>query len=170
MSEVAGVLVTGVFGAGKTTVVEEMAEELERRGVAFGAIDLDWLGWFSGPGIDEQASRRIRLANLAAVVGNLVSAGIDHLLLAGAIESRAELEALRKALPCDLRVVRLTLPLADIEARLAPSVTTGRRDDLRRAAIWLKDGIGEEVGDIVVANHRPVASVAAELLDWLGWA
>jgi hypothetical protein len=38
-----GVLLTGMFGTGKSTILEE-------RGAAFAAIDLDWLGWYDPPG------------------------------------------------------------------------------------------------------------------------
>ena len=38
-----GVLITGVYGTGKSALVEEIAHVLEVRGVPFGAMDLDWL-------------------------------------------------------------------------------------------------------------------------------
>jgi hypothetical protein len=68
-----------------------------------------------------------------------------------------------------LRVVRLTLPLAQIERRLAADVTTGRRDDLRRAAQDLTTGRGEGIEDLTVANDRPIREVASEIPAWLGW-
>ena len=37
-------LVTGAYGTGKTSLVEEIADIFEHGGVRFGAIDLDWLG------------------------------------------------------------------------------------------------------------------------------
>ncbi|MEA2001402.1 MAG: hypothetical protein U9N84_05890 [Actinomycetota bacterium] len=37
----------GVYGVGKSSLVEEMAEVLEGAGMSFAAIDLDWLWWFS---------------------------------------------------------------------------------------------------------------------------
>jgi hypothetical protein len=48
--EVEGVLITGVYGAGKSSVAEEIAHALEARGARFGAVDLDWLMWFGVPG------------------------------------------------------------------------------------------------------------------------
>jgi putative protein kinase ArgK-like GTPase of G3E family len=57
------VLVTGVYGAGKTTLVEEMAHRLEVSGAPYAAIDLDWLSWFYTH--DEATERRVRLAQLA---------------------------------------------------------------------------------------------------------
>ena len=68
-----------------------------------------------------------------------------------------------------LRVVRLSVPLPDIERRLAADVTTERRDDLREAAgsIAAAEGVGVE--DAVVDNDRPVPVVAREVMTWLGW-
>jgi Ni2+-binding GTPase involved in maturation of urease and hydrogenase len=47
--ECEAMLVTGIYGSGKTSLVEEIADRYERLGVAFGAIDLDWLGWYHLP-------------------------------------------------------------------------------------------------------------------------
>jgi cytidylate kinase len=64
-----GVLISGVYGSGKSSVAAEIAERLERRGVPYGAAaDVDWLTWFDVPGIDQDvaqdpsADRRIRSA------------------------------------------------------------------------------------------------------------
>ncbi len=40
-SDPEAVLITGVYGSGKTSVVEEIADVLERRGVPYAALDLD---------------------------------------------------------------------------------------------------------------------------------
>ena len=53
--DVDGVLITGVYGTGKSSVAAEIAETLERHGVPYGALDLDWLTWFEVPGM---ATRR----------------------------------------------------------------------------------------------------------------
>ena len=55
-SDAEAVLVTGAFGTGKTSTIEEIADILEARGVRYGAIDLDWLSWFDpGSGGDHWA-------------------------------------------------------------------------------------------------------------------
>lgn len=119
MNEPQAVVVTGVYGVGKTSVVEEMAEQLENTGLTFGAIDLDWLWWFNVPSLDDHAVDGIGLANLAAVASNYLGAGVSHLMLAGAIEDNTDLAELGRAIRCPLRVVRLTLPYREIENRLA---------------------------------------------------
>ena len=52
-SDAQGVLFTGVYGAGKTSMVEEIADITEERGLRPGAIDPDWLGWI------EEIERRL---------------------------------------------------------------------------------------------------------------
>jgi MoxR-like ATPase len=56
--DVEGVLITGVYGAGKSSVAEEIADALEARGARFGAVDLDWLMWFGVPGVEPEDLRR----------------------------------------------------------------------------------------------------------------
>jgi hypothetical protein len=69
-------------------------------------------------------------------------AGVLRLVLAGAVRSNAVLDATRAAIPFPLRVVRLTLPLDEIERRLSDAVTVGRARDLRNA------------GAVARARHR----------------
>ncbi len=68
-----------------------------------------------------------------------------------------------------LSVVRLTVPLEQIEQRLASDVTTGRRDDLRAAAESLATQEGSGLEDLAISNDQPVTSVAKQILAFLGW-
>jgi Mrp family chromosome partitioning ATPase len=54
----AGVLIVGVYGTGKTSVCTEIAEVLEAAGVSYGAIDLDWLGWYDAE-LDDRPIRAV---------------------------------------------------------------------------------------------------------------
>jgi hypothetical protein len=83
---------------------------LERRNVAYAAIDLDWLKWFHVPGVDADEAERVYLANVTSVVENVRNAGVDHLILAMAVRDRAEVRALENAAGVRLRVVRLEVP------------------------------------------------------------
>lgn len=56
-----------------------------------------------------------------------------------------------------------------IERRLSSAVTVGRARDVRNAARWLARGIGADVGDLTVADDRPVAAVTDEIVRWLAW-
>lgn len=76
---------------------------------------------------------------------------------------------MRNAVGLPLRVVRLDLPLPDVEQRLAGDVTSGRDDDLREAAASVASAEGIGVEDAVVTNDRPIEVVAREVLAFLGW-
>ncbi len=75
---------------------------------------------------------------------------------------------MQEALGVPLRTVRLVVPLADIEQRLAGDVTSGRLEDLAAAAasIAAAEGAGIEA---VIRNDRPVGDVAREVMAILGW-
>ena len=89
-------LITGPYGAGKSLLAATVADELERRGVRFAAVDLDWLAWFD-PGDDPATAQRIFLANLRAVVANYRSIGITWFVFAG--RSRRAMTSTRSLRP-----------------------------------------------------------------------
>jgi GNAT superfamily N-acetyltransferase len=160
-----GVLITGVFGSGKSAVAAEIGYLLERRGELYALLDLDYLGWVG----DHDTGRAVMLRNLAAVAPNYRSTGVGTYVLAYFVRDAGTLEAIRDALAVPLRVVRLSVPIAEIERRLAADVTSGRRDDLRDAAesITASEGVGIE--DLVIDNDRPVQVTAHSVMSWLGW-
>ncbi len=53
--------------------------------------------------------------------------------------------------------------------RLAPAVNAGRQQDLRNAERWIREGTGSNLGDVAVANDRPIREVATEILGLLEW-
>ncbi len=167
-SDPEAVLITGVYGSGKTSVVEEIADVLERRGVPYAALDLDWLKWFdSGRGDD--ASEGVMLKNLDAVVGNYLDEGVRRFAIAGAYASLEEVETLTASLAMRVTVVRLTVALEEIERRLSSAVTAGRQDDLREAGEWIADGRGQSIEDLAIENDRPIREIALKVLSALGW-
>jgi len=164
-----GVLLTGVYGSGKSSVAEEIAYLLEQRGEPYALLDLDYLGW-AGDGTSDRASEfGLMLQNLAAVAANYRRAGIRRFVLAYFVRSPGEVRGVREALGLPLRVARLVVELPEIERRLAGDVTSGRRDDLRAAAAAIAAAEGNGAGDVVIGNDRPVGVVAREVLTFLGW-
>ncbi len=155
-----GVLLTGVYGSGKSSVAAEIAYVLEQQGKPFALLDLDYLSW-AGDGNGDRASEfGLMLKNLAAVTLNYRRAGIRFFVLAYFVRSRAEVQEVRAIFGSPLRVVRLTVPLPSIEQRLAHDVTSGRRDDLRAAAVSIATAEGVGVEDVAISNDRPIALVA----------
>ena len=138
MEQPEAVLITGVFGFGKSSAAEEMAEILEKRGAAYAVLDLDWLAWL-GPE-DEVTHQRVLLQNLRAVVENYRAAGVQLFVLAFAVGDEAQLKRIKSAMHMPVKVVRLTVSLPEIRRRLSSDVTTGRQDDLREAAEWIAAG------------------------------
>jgi hypothetical protein len=163
------VLVTGVYGVGKSTVVAQMGDLLEARGLAYAAIDLDWLGWADDGSNAPHDDDRMLLANLDAVARNYRGFGIARFALAGWVGDAEHLARLRATLAMPTRVVWLTAPLEEIKGRVGPGENTGRADDLARTKSWLAAGTGRGLADAEVANDRPVVETAGEILAWLGW-
>ncbi len=163
------VLISGVYGAGKSSVAEEIAFLLEQRGEPYALLDLDYLGWAGAGGGSRAEEVGLMLRNLVAVVRNYLRAGIRLFVLAYFVRDPAELRGIREALGMPLRVVRLQVTLADIEQRLAGEVTSGRRDDLREAASSIAASEGAGIEDVAISNDRPLSTVAQDVITFLGW-
>ncbi len=164
-----GVLLTGVYGSGKSSVAEEIAYLLEQRGERYALLDLDYLSW-AGPDAGAHASEfDLLLQNLAAVAANYQRAGVCLFVLAHFVRSTSQVQSIREALGLPLQVVRLTVGLAEIQRRLAHDVTSGRRDDLKAATAAIAAAEGNGVEDLVIGNDRPIGVVTQEVMAYLGW-
>jgi hypothetical protein len=164
-----GVLLTGVYGSGKSSVAVEIAYLLEQRGEPYALLDLDYLSW-AGTGTEDRAAEfGFLLQNLAAVAANYRRAGIRLFVLAYFVRSLGEVQDIQAALGLPLRVVRLTVQLPDIERRLAGDITSGRRDDLREAASSIAAAEGAGVEDVAISNERPIGVVARDVMTFLAW-
>jgi gluconate kinase len=168
MIDTAGVLIAGVYGSGKSSVAAEIAYLLEQRRQPYALLDLDFLGWGVNYS-DDSARFGLMLRNLTAVASNYREAGISVFVLAHSVRDRDALRGIRDAVAVPLRVVRLSVPLPDIEQRLAADVTTERQEDLREAGRQIAAAEGVGIEDVTVANDRPVAVVARQVMTWLGW-
>lgn len=163
------VLLTGVYGSGKSSVAEEIAYLLEQQGQPYALLDLDYLSWAVTGAGDRAAEFGLMLQNLAAVADNYRQAGIKLFVLAYFVRSPGEVRGVRRVLGLPLRVARLTVALPDIEQRLAGDVTSGRRDDLREAAASIATAEGAGVEDVTITNDRPIGIVARDVMTFLGW-
>ena len=169
MHSLEAVLLTGVYGVGKSTVVEEMSEQLEAGNVPYAAIDVDWLWWFDVPGLPMSRSREILLDNLKSLVGNYIDAGVRRLLLAWTVKDAGDLELIRAALDCPLRVIRLTAPKDVVRQRLAESPTVGRTRDADNTETMFRESIGLDNAEAEIVNEGPVGDVARAVLQQLNW-
>ena len=124
------VLITGVFGTGKSAVAEEIAYLLEQHEQPYALLDLDFLSWFDTARPDGPSGHEILLDNLDAVVANYLAVGIKRFILAHCRTRRGRAgRHPGTSSKCLLRTVRLTAPLETIATRLNvnPTARTARR-------------------------------------------
>lgn len=164
-----GVLITGVYGAGKSSVAVEIAHLLEQQQRPFALLDLDYFGWGGADFSSDEAGYFLMLRNVAAVAANYREAGVGTFVVAWFVRDRDALRSVQEAVGVPLRVVRLTVPLEGIRQRLASDPTAERADNVRAAAAQLAASEGVGVEDLAVANDRPIAAVTGEIMSWLGW-
>lgn len=164
-----GVLITGVYGAGKSSVAVEITYLLEQQQRPFALLDLDYFAWGGADFSSHDASYFLMLRNVTAVAANYREAGVGTFVVAWFVRDRDALRSVQEAVGVPLRVVRLTVPLEGIRQRLASDPTAGRADDLVEAEAQLAGAEGVGIEDLVVANDRPIGAVAAEIMSWLGW-
>ena len=162
------VLLTGVFGVGKSTLAADLADRLDEAGVPVAALDLDWLTWTNVSGASRAGEHDMMLANLRPMVDRYRSAGARYFVLARTIRGLEELATLGEALAMPLRVVELTIPFEEIARRLATDPTEARQRDLAQSEQWMSEH-SSGIADLVVVNDRSVRQVAVEILAWLGW-
>ena len=62
-------------------------------------------------------------------------------------------------------VVRLEVPIDEIERRIGSDNTEGRQSDLRRAREWIAAGEGIGFEDVVIANTAPLREVALTVIQ-----
>lgn len=163
------ILLSGVVGSGKTTVLLEIGEVLEKVGEPYALADLDWLAWLHPAPSATMTVQDVLVENLRAVCGTFRRAGVDRLVLARFLEGREQLDVVRHALPeADLFVVRLAVTPEVLQERLR------RRDCGRELAEHLDLITHPEVPgleDAVIDNsdERRPGLVALEILTMAGW-
>jgi hypothetical protein len=163
------VLLTGLFGVGKSTIAAEMADLLEDAGVPYAALDLDWLTWCNVGDGDRTSEHAMLLRNLATVVANYRRAGVRYFVLARWVRDRDELAGVIATVAMPLHTVELVAPLDEITQRLEADPTAGRLDDLAESVAWVAAGGGAGFAEHTVDNDRPVREVASEILRRLAW-
>ena len=84
------VLITGVFGSGKSSVAAEIANLLEEQGRPYALLDLDYLSWTGPDTGDRAAELELMRQNLAAVTTNYRRAGVKLFVLAYFVRNAAE--------------------------------------------------------------------------------
>jgi hypothetical protein len=158
------------MGSGKSAVLAEASDLLASRNIHHAAFDLDAFGLACFPADLDRDDWMYR--NLRLVCENSAAAGITRVLLARAVESRAELERCRAAVAAKRMVV----------CRLSTSLEVAQhRVKTREAGIWqsqyvarvakldaILDGAGLE-DFTICSENRSVTDTANEMLVRAGW-
>ena len=163
------IVLSGSMGSGKTTVLGEASDILLEEGAPHAVLDLDAMGTVLLP---DDAAQHVAVRNLSAIYTNFVHAGIDRILLAEAIEARADLERLRRVFTgARLVVCRLTAALETMERRVRlrePGMFQNRF--VTRSRTLHETLEAAKLEDFTVVNDgRPVTAVAREVLQRAGW-
>ncbi|MFI6390723.1 hypothetical protein ACIBHY_48575 [Nonomuraea sp. NPDC050547] len=165
-------IISGPVGVGKTSVAGEIFDQLLARDVSHAVVDLDNLGlcWPFGDG--DPFNDRMALRNLASVWRNYAAAGVERLVVARVVESRAELEGYRAAVPdAEIVVCRLAAGAPTLRGRVARREAGAAREALSRRAVELAETLARsDAADFVVAtDDRSVADIAEDVLRGAGW-
>ena len=163
-------IITGSMGAGKTSVLAEASDILSLRHIVHAAIDMDALGLAHLPSAGGNDSVMCR--NLESICGNYAASGVTRLLLARAMEDRAELELCQKIVSAaKATVCRLTAGIATMQQRVrARELGLLQQQYVERVATL--DAILDRarLEDFAVINeNRSVSDVAKEMLIKAGW-
>ena len=162
-------IITGSMGAGKTTVLGEASDLLARRDMTHAAIDLDALGLAHLPSTSKDAAM---YQNLRSVCDNYASLGVKRILLARAIEDRAELEQCRSSVSATHTVIcRLTAGVEVMRQRVqGRELGVLQRDYAARVAklnVILDRARLEDF--TVTSDNRPPTEIALEMLVKARW-
>jgi hypothetical protein len=165
-------VVTGPVGVGKTSVAEEIFDQLAARDVPHAVVDLDALGlsWPYGEG--DPFNQRMALQNLAAAGQNFATTGASRLVIPRVLESRDELADYRKAVPgAEIQVCLLVAGKETLRRRVAGRETGSSLESLVRRAHELADSPpAAGVADFVVETEgRRLPDIALEVLRNACW-
>jgi len=162
--------ISGPVGVGKTSVLVEIHDILAGERIPHGCVERDALSYSWPP--QGRFNEVIIERNLSCVAATFLEAGATRLLIAGVIESAADLAVYRRCVPdAEIQVCRLTADLDLRRQRLRVREKGAGLDwHLERTAEL--DTILDEarIEDFSVDNgDRPLREVALEVLARAGW-
>ena len=162
-------VISGSMGSGKTTVLGEVSDLLSARRISHAIIDLDAM---AAVGLSKEAAAELSRRNLSAIYSHFIAAGLRHLLLAVAVETRAQLETLREAMPgANLVVCRLTASVPTMEQRLRVREPGIQQERFVARAGELERLLEAAAVEAFTVNNddRSVTDVARDVLSRAGW-
>jgi ABC-type uncharacterized transport system YnjBCD ATPase subunit len=163
-------IITGTMGAGKSTVLAEASDLLAQRSITHAAIDLDALALAHLP--SAASNDGVMYRNLQSVCENYTSLGVTRLLLARAVEHRAELERCRSAVAATNTIVcRLMASIEAMQERVRMR-ESGILQQEFVARVAKLDAILDRArleDFTITSENRSPTEVAHEMLAKAGW-
>lgn len=169
-AEVPVLILSGTVGVGKSTVMVEVHDILAAARVSHACIERDALA-YTWPERGEFNHATV-IENVATICENFRRAGAERLVIAGVVETLADVEDYRRAIPgARITVCQLVAPEDERLARLAArEVGAGLRWHLRRTVELQQILDTTRVHQLSVENHaRPIRDTALEVLARVNW-
>lgn len=166
------IIVTGPVGVGKSTVAEAMGYQLIAAKVPHANVDFDQLTASTRAADDDAWGTKLGLSNLAAIWKNYQLAGARRLIIARVVESRAELDGYRHAVPgADIVLVRLRARPETLQARVRQrGPWRDMQWHLARAVELAVQMDAQPIEDVLIeTDDRDVQTVARDVLHKAGW-
>ena len=166
------VVLSGAPGAGKSSLAEEMFDQLQERDIRHAVIDVDALCLSYPFRAGDPYNSVTAIENVASVWANFSRQGIDRLVLVRVVESRADVERLLAAVPggratvCHLAASSTTVE-ERIRRREAGSSTESLVARGRQLAAMAPDA--DFVDIVLETDGKALDELATELLAKLGW-
>jgi len=164
-------VIAGPAGVGKTAAANEVSAQLRAANVAHAVVDTDALDdVFPVPEHQWKVTER----NLAFIWETYQTLGTQRLILAGVYLHRpAELAWIQRATNADcVTLVRLTASDATLAARVrGREIGSVHDDQLSRTLVQARELDAERTAGAVevVTDDRPIAVIAASIIDALDW-
>jgi hypothetical protein len=165
-------VITGAVGVGKTTVSYEVRLQLRDAGVSCVLIDDEFALFHPRPDHDP-TGRQTSTRALASLWSVYREVGMERLLLASVLESSADLDRIREAVPgAQAQVFLLTAPVSTLAERIrAQQVPTALQWCLDRSESLIERWEQEPLAHAqVIDAHEPLpVEIAAEIVSRSGW-
>ena len=166
------VILSGAPGAGKSSLAEEMFDQLLKHDVRHAVIDVDALCLSYPFRAGDPYNDVTAVQNVASVWANFRRQGIDRLVLVRVVEARADVERLLAAVPGGRATVcHLAASPATVEERLRRRETGSSTESLvargRQLAAAPPDASFVDI--VLETDGRALDELATELLTELGW-
>ena len=166
------VIISGPVGVGKTSVGQEISDQLQEQGIAHTFVDFDALSQTSPRPADDPYGVRLGSRNLTDLWRNSAEAGSQNLIVAGVIETERDSEAITRAVPGAIAIV------VQLQASDMALMERVRKREIGSAYDWHANRALElsrslalsGPWDMVVrTDDRGVVDIAREIVERLSW-